>query len=395
MYSLGKAFTHHPAHASFTKGKHLGISSSPKRQPASLPRQNISLDLDDIVTTQVSSHSQPSSPHYRIIDNFLPNNLATNLCSTFQSTFDTPLQPSPDRFCFDPWYVPGQYSLLRTQAEYFFPEDQYQDLIDALIAFGESQLGCQAISPPWLSLYTDGHRQELHTDSPHGPWAFVLSLTPWYNNNDDRCPYFKGGDTQLLQPHVLDYWRHYNPTTGWETPQLFSYIQPRFNRLTLFDSRFPHGVTPVEGTRDPLEGRLVLHGWFTKPAPFFMGGLDAEDATPVINKALDEFYEDAYPNIVPVVGVVTVQIRIDGERGEVTGLKWLTNTLISRPQDLIGFRIDSGNNAEGGGNNNSGGWSSPEEVVKLALEKIADPLLRAKFPSAGEDSFVTLPFIFE
>ena len=28
--------------------------------------------------------------------------------------------------------------------------------------------------------------------------------------------------------------------------------------LTVFDGRYPHGVRPVEGTRDPLKARLVL-----------------------------------------------------------------------------------------------------------------------------------------
>ena len=49
-------------------------------------------------------------------------------------------------------------------------------------------------------------------------------------------------------------------------------VEPRFNRLTVFDGRYPHGVRPVEGTRDPLKARLVLHGWFTDPTPFFEGG---------------------------------------------------------------------------------------------------------------------------
>ena len=48
-------------------------------------------------------------------------------------------------------------------------------------------------------------------------------------------------------------------------------MPPLFNRLTVFDGRYPHGVRPVEGTRDPLKARLVLHGWFTEQAPFFDG----------------------------------------------------------------------------------------------------------------------------
>lgn len=48
-------------------------------------------------------------------------------------------------------------------------------------------------------------------------------------------------------------------------------VEPLFNRLTLFDPRFPHGVRMVEGTQDPARSRVVLHGWFTSPTPFFKG----------------------------------------------------------------------------------------------------------------------------
>lgn len=48
-------------------------------------------------------------------------------------------------------------------------------------------------------------------------------------------------------------------------------VPPHFNRLSVFDGRYPHGVRAVEGTRDPLKARLVLHGWFTEPVPFFEG----------------------------------------------------------------------------------------------------------------------------
>jgi len=54
-------------------------------------------------------------------------------------------------------------------------------------------------------------------------------------------------------------------------PSQVTKIEPHFNRLTLFDPRSPHGVQLVEGTMDPLQSRVVLHGWFTSPTPFFEG----------------------------------------------------------------------------------------------------------------------------
>lgn len=107
------------------------------------------------------------------------------------------------RFVWDYWHVPNQYTLLRTPADGFFPQPLYESLERQLLQYGMQHLGCRALTPVWLSYYVEGCRQELHTDSPHGPWAFVLSLTQW----DSRR--FSGGETQLLRSNVLDYWGAY------------------------------------------------------------------------------------------------------------------------------------------------------------------------------------------
>lgn len=76
-----------------------------------------------------------------------------------------------------------------------------------------------------------------------------------------------------------------------EVGALLDKITPEFNRLTVFDARYPHGVKVVEGTHDPREGRLVLHGWFLDAAPFFSGSLSEEQATEPLNAALEPLYE--------------------------------------------------------------------------------------------------------
>jgi hypothetical protein len=131
--------------------------------------------------------------------------------------------------------VPGQYTLLRTPAQDFFDAKLFRraalarcafhpcrvaltrpacsKLEDALLQYGREALGCGGISPIWLSYYVSGCRQELHADVPHGPWAFVLSLTPQQRT-------FTGGETMILQPHVLDYFRDFDPSRVVEAPQL-------------------------------------------------------------------------------------------------------------------------------------------------------------------------------
>lgn len=71
----------------------------------------------------------------------------------------------------------------------------------------------------------------------------------------------------ILKPHVLDYWRTFQPGIGLEEKHFLDVVEPRFNRLTVFDPRFPHGVRPVAGTRDPLKGRLVRKLVENAPAP--------------------------------------------------------------------------------------------------------------------------------
>lgn len=172
-----------------------------------------------------------------------------------------PLSTASGRFCWDWWHVPGQYTLLRTPADAFFPPELYDRLEDALIEYGEKVLGCRGISPigsgglgwgqqeAWedvrtsvgqyrmcklwwpnlrwprqhplpthtpipCSCYVNGCRQGLHADAPHGPFAFVLSLTQW------EARRFIGGETVLLRPAVLDYWREFDSGVGTEMPQL-------------------------------------------------------------------------------------------------------------------------------------------------------------------------------
>ena len=79
---------------------------------------------------------------------------------------------------------------------------------DSLLCYAQEKLGCRSITPVWLSYYVDGCGQELHADVPHGPWAFVLSLTRWEGRR------FEGGETEILRPHVLDYWRTFEWDDG-------------------------------------------------------------------------------------------------------------------------------------------------------------------------------------
>jgi hypothetical protein len=200
---------------------------------------------------------------HRIVDKFTPE--AKALRRVFDERFADPRSTRGDRFVWDYWHVPGQYTALRTPAWQYFPGPLYRQFHRRLVHWGRRTLGCHDVSPPWLSLYIDGCGQQLHGDLPHGPFAFVYSLTQWQRRR------FTGGETLLLRDEVLEFWSDFVSERSVEEEELLRAIPPRFDRLTVFDPRIPHGVRTVTGTRDPREGRLVIHGWFVQPRPFVEG----------------------------------------------------------------------------------------------------------------------------
>ncbi|KXZ56701.1 hypothetical protein GPECTOR_1g631 [Gonium pectorale] len=352
------------------------LGPGPDWDPWSDPQVIEELKAQDIPVLEELSAAQ----HIIVRDGFLPDADARALRGVFDGRFADPRVIRPERFLWDYWHVPDQYTLVRTQAQVYFPEDLYNMLEAALLSYGESQLGCRSISPIWMSYYVDGCVQELHCDNPHGPFAFVLSLTTDWEHRE-----FSGGETMILQPHVLNYWRNYDPRKGLELQHLVTRVPAPFNRLTVFDPRFPHGVRQVHGTRDPRKGRLVLHGWFTEPAPFFDGPLDPADAEAVLAEGLQPLYEalDAVSGL--VTGTLIARVTISGADGSVSGVSWLADTLVEVPnhdraaaEALLEGRV-------------------LPRLRALVQNEMRDCLTAITFPTApaGGDSVLTLPIVFE
>jgi hypothetical protein len=250
-----------------------------------------------------------------VVDKFAPE--ARALRKTFDERFAEPRSTRADRFVWDWWHVPGQYTALRTPAWTYFPRRVYESFHRRLVAWGRETLGCHDISPPWLSLYIEGCRQELHGDLPHGPFAFVYSLTNWNKRS------FAGGETLLLRDEVLDFWHDFRSVRAVEERELVRAVEPRFDRLIVFDPRVPHGVRPVTGTQDPREGRLVIHGWFVQPRPFIRGPLRARAlAAPIagLTGQLGDWLAD-----MPIAGVLALAFGVD-QRGTVSRVRVLSDT---------------------------------------------------------------------
>jgi hypothetical protein len=213
---------------------------------------------------------------------------------------------------------------MRTPAEHFFGTSLYKKLTAELMSWGQTNLGCAQISPVWLSYYVEGCEQKLHCDNGHGPWAFVWSISP-------KKPLFSGGQTKILRPEILDYWKNYEFGKGLEEDQIFDSIAPRNNRLIVFDPRLPHGVSRVSGVQDPREGRLVLHGWFTQPEPIASKGLNIKTTHGLLTQMITEEPE-LFAGSEQVTGTLCFHIKI-ATSGKVLQVERLTQNLMSRNGD--------------------------------------------------------------
>jgi hypothetical protein len=298
-----------------------------------------------------------SNNHFFVIPSFYKN--YRQLRGEFEGYFKDPKATHQKRFVWDFWYDEDQYHLIRTPAFYYFQKKRYQEFHSHLVQWGRENLGCHDISPPWLSYYVDGCYQNLHSDVPHGPWAFVYSLTP----NEKE---FRGGETLILKPKTLDYWTDFNETKEYEYSSFVDRIPSKMNQLVIFDPRFPHGVTEVKGTRDPLKGRLVVHGWFVNPRPYVVGGLSTAQVQRALNPAFEALM-GLLSQVELVNGTVSIRLKVN-RAGAVTNFVLLTNTLIA---------------AQG---------QNTDQVLLGELKKI---LRATRFPKSKSDSAITIPLLFK
>jgi len=86
---------------------------------------------------------------YQLVERFAPE--AAALRAIFDDRFADPRSTRGDRFVWDYWHVPNQYTHLRTPAWTYFPRALYTAFHRRLVAWGRATLGCHDISPPWLS----------------------------------------------------------------------------------------------------------------------------------------------------------------------------------------------------------------------------------------------------
>ncbi len=290
-----------------------------------------------------------------VVDRFAPE--ATAMRAVFDERFADPRSTRADRFVWDYWHVPGQYTAIRTPAWTYFPRALDRRFHERLVTWGRERLGCHDVSPPWMSLYVEGCRQELHGDLPHGPWAFVFSLTPWQRRT------FRGGETVMVRDEMLALWENFTSVRAVEEGEVLRAIEPKFGRLVVFDPRVPHGVREVRGTHDPREGRLVVHGWFVQPRPFIQGPL----ATRALAARIDELMHSLAVDV-PIAGCASFAFDVD-RRGAVGRVAVLSDTTRAPAAD--------------------------ERARTRLVRRVRDTIAAWRFGAQRGTSRVTLPLVFE
>jgi hypothetical protein len=212
-----------------------------------------------------------------LVDDFLPEEDGLAMRADIEEHFSNPAQHTPPvHQVWNYWHVPGSYTYLRTSPEKVIAREKVENFVERLRIWSAQNLGFAAVTWPYLSLYVPGCSQGLHNDSTNGRLGFVYSLTP---NSRQTI----GGETVLVQDR--DLFRS-NLDTAAAGTGLYDLVPPQFNRLILFDDRIPHAVQRVDGSMDPLEGRIVLHGHISEAGVVVEGALPGEVVQATINDAL-------------------------------------------------------------------------------------------------------------
>ncbi|WP_129782632.1 hypothetical protein [Peristeroidobacter soli] len=178
-------------------------------------------------------------------------------------------------------------------------------------------LGLVPADVPSLHLMVNGCRLGLHSDFHNGVWGYVYSLTRW-----DRRK-FSGGETLLLRDGVPSYKRHHV-----HGEVLYELVPANFNQLLIFDDRIVHGTPVIEGSMDPVEGRIALVGHIRATSPMVDGSIAPEDARRTVKGVLPEIHE-RIRGYKDVQGTVVYRLHV-AETGMVESIAILTDNLVTQ-----------------------------------------------------------------
>ena len=270
--------------------------------------------------TQANAAAPPRRAGVIVADDFLPSDLAEAMRRDIDAHFADPMAHRADTHqVWNYWHVPQLYTYLRTTPDKVIARERVEAFMGALRGWALATLGLGTATWPYLSLYVAGCRQGWHNDAVNGRFGFVYSLT----RNERRT---EGGQTLILREGDAFRANLVRPIAG---GGLYEAVEPRFNRLVVFDDRLAHAVEPVEGAMDPVEGRVVLHGHLSEAGTAVAGALRPEQVAVPLAAALRAFVADAPARIALYHGPLAMRLTI-GPGGTVEHCAVLLDRVVHR-----------------------------------------------------------------
>jgi Rps23 Pro-64 3,4-dihydroxylase Tpa1-like proline 4-hydroxylase len=292
-----------------------------------------------------------------IVDDFMPRELAMAMREDIDAHFAKPgAHRAETHQVWNYWFVPGLYTYLRTTPEKVIRRDRVEGFMDALRTWSTDTLGMGDLTWPYLSLYVSGCRQGLHNDAKNGRFAFVYSLT-----RDQRRTV--GGETLVFREE--DPFRS-NLAEASAGHHFYDTIEPKFNRLIVFDDRLPHAVERMEGSMDPVEGRFVLHGHLAETG-IIDGALPTEVVQETLVTLIADFDARYLAHIALYHGLLVLRFVVS-PAGAVATCEILVDRVI---------HADPGHSE----------WEALRGEIVTRVKSL-------KFPSAEGETAVTLPLSF-
>jgi hypothetical protein len=225
-----------------------------------------------------------SSAPLIVIDGFLPAELALQMRRDIDEHFASPHLHRPETHqVWNYWFVPELYTYLRANPEKVIGRERVTAFHGALRDWSMAMLGMANVTWPYLSLYVGGCRQGWHNDSLNGRFGFVYSLT-----RDLRRTI--GGETLVQRESDPFRANLVRPQAG---RGFYEMVEPRFNRLLVFDDRLPHAVERIDGSMDPVEGRFVIHGHLSEGGAIVEGALPGDAVAEPVGELLRRFHDDS------------------------------------------------------------------------------------------------------
>jgi len=300
----------------------------------------------------------PIQAPYLVMDDFMPPAVAQEMRAAVEAHLGNPYEHAPKTHMdWDYWYVPGLYTYLRTLPEKVIGPQLAAAFQERLSTWSTRTLGLGAAKAAYLSLYISGCRQGQHNDSTNGRFGFVYSLT----KNTRRT---SGGETLIWREEDYFRTRIHRPSAG---ADFFQSIEPRFNRLLVFDDRMPHAVQLVEGNMDPLEGRIVIHGHIREGGPVVEGPLPLDLVVDIAGRVVGGYSSELGDALLIYHGPAAVRFTVRTD-GTVAGARLILDRV-----RLLGR-----------------GGPPVQEMLAGLLGRLSN----VRFPDRAEETVVTLPLGF-